>query len=462
VGSLAACLLLAACNGSAVSPTPPAAGNAADASGALAPSEQSRLFPSANPIAHVVIIMQENRSVDNLFHGYPGAATSNSGKNHLGQTIALTAASLAANFDILHRFTQAVQSIDYPKGEAMDGFDLSQCKGAGCSSNAAYTYVQQSDVQTYWNMAQQYVLADHFFASDLDSSFQGHQYLIAGQAEQTWGIPTNLSIWGCDGGTNDTVQLLKTTTKPGTTTKKKIRTCFDPPVTQSIDNTLGDELDAKGLQWTYYAPAAPGKPGSDPGYIWSAYDAINHIRNGPDWTAHVVSPPKAFLTDVGSGKLAPVTWIAPDLVNSDHPGNLSKNGPAWVASLVNAVGNSQFWNSTAIFILWDDWGGLYDSIPPPLLDYDGLGIRVPLIVISPYALQNNVAKTTYEFGSVLKFTETLFGLSALAASDTRANTFGSDVFNFSQPPRPFSPFAEPRGSSFFMQQAPSQMPPDGD
>ena len=86
------------------------------------------------------------------------------------------------------------------------------------------------------------------------------------------------------------------------------------------------------------------------------------------------------------GNLADVTWIVPTLQNSDHPGSGSKTGPAWVASLVDAVGNSKFWDSSAIFVTLGRLGRPYDSVPPPLLDYDGLGMRVPLIVISPYAL----------------------------------------------------------------------------
>jgi phospholipase C len=421
----------------------------------------------SGPIQHVVVIIQENRSLDNLFQAYPGANTQSFGFNSKGQQLALTQTSIATGWDILHRFTQATAAIDYKKGEAMDGFDLETCIGGKKCPTAydpAYTFVQQSDTLKYWQMAQSYVLADNFYASDLDSSFEGHQYLIAGQAETTWGIPTKGGLWGCDGGPTDTVDLLNTSTKPATTTTKKMQVCFDPPVTQSLDETIGDELDAAALPWRYYAPAIH----TNPGYIWSAYDAINHIRNGADWTnGDIVNPPKKFITDVAAGKLAAVTYITPELANSDHPGNGSKTGPAWVASLVDAVGKSKFWNSTVIFITWDDWGGFYDHAPPPLLDYDGLGIRVPLVAISPYALAPQgstyqVAHTQYEFGSILKFIETTFGLPALAASDSRANNFGSDVFNFNQAPRAFKPFASKQDAQFFLRQAPSGLPPDTD
>ncbi len=454
---IAGSLLLAACTMHA-----PVASDVVPAAARRHPNPQ--YGKSVSPIQHVVIIIQENRSLDNLFHGYPGATTATTGLKSNGQIVTLEPISLSAPYDILHRFPQALQSIDYAKGEAMDGFDKERCRGSGCKtiSNPAYHYVQQSDVQTYWNMAQQYVLADHFFASDLDSSFEAHQYLIAAQSEMTWGLPTRAGNWGCDGGAHDTIQLLNPDTEPGTMTTTRIRTCFDPPQTP-FDTTLADEMDQSQIPWRYYAPAV----GTDPGYIWSAYDTINHIRNGPDWTANVISPPSQFISDVGSGKLAAVTWIVPDLRNSDHPGSDSKKGPAWVASLVDAVGTSQFWDSTAIFVLWDDWGGFYDSVPPPLLDYDGLGIRVPLIVISPYALGPTgstyvVTHTPYEFGSVLRFVENTFGLQPLAASDTRATPFGGDVFNFSQAPRSFTAFARPQDREYFLHQAPSGLPPDND
>jgi phospholipase C len=469
-GALIACAAIAACGGrSAVGPTTPGIAGippAGLAAMGLSPNGVAIAGKATKKIQHVIIIVQENRSFDNMFHGYPGALWAKTGKNSTGSTVTLVAEPLANAYDWTHRFTQAVTSIDYAKHEAMDGFDQTPCGGTGCPTippcnkygcNSQYQYVRQSDVQGYWNMAKQYVLADHFFSSQLDGSFQGHQYLIAGQAETTWGIPTG-STWGCDGGTSNTLDLLNTSTKPGTTTTQTIQACFDPPVTKTEDVTLADEVDAAKLTWAYYAPGE----GANAGYIWSAFDAINHIRNGPEWTTNVISPASEFIVDVGNGKLANVTWIVPTLANSDHPDSSSSTGPAWVASLVDAVGTSKFWDSSAIFVTWDDWGGMYDSVAPPLLDYDGLGPRVPLLVISPYALKNHVTKKQYEFGSVLKFAETMFGLKPLAASDTRAADFGVDTFNFARKPRPFVKFSSPQQRAFFLSQPNQNVPPDND
>ncbi|MEO6991449.1 MAG: alkaline phosphatase family protein, partial [Candidatus Baltobacteraceae bacterium] len=376
-----------------------------------------------------------------------------------------TPRGLEAPFDIDHGFTGALQAIDYAKNEAMDGFDLEKCIGQSCPAYLQYTYVPRREIRPYWNMAKQYVLADDFFASDLDASFEGHQYLIAGQSDATFDIPIGgTGSWGCDAGPNARIPLLDTSTKPGQPAHVAIQPCFDPPNSPQY-LTLGDELDAAGgLTWRYYAPGV-----GMAGYIWSAYDAVNHIRNGPDWNADVKSPETTILSDISSGFLPNVAWVTPDYNNSDHPGIGSKSGPDWVATVVNAVGTSKFWNSTAVFVLWDDWGGLYDHVAPPLLDFDGLGIRVPLIAISPYALGPSgshfaVAHTQYEFGSVLKFIEQNFGLppmtQAYNGSDYRSNSFGSDVFNFTQAPRPFVPIKVNLSPYHFLRERPSLRAPD--
>jgi phospholipase C len=222
------------------------------------------------------------------------------------------------------------------------------------------------------------------------------------------------------------------------------RPCFDY-------KTLGDELDAAHLSWRFYANAF----GSVAlGSIWSGYQAVKHIYNGPDWKK-VLSPNWRFITDVRAGKLANFTWITPDCTDSDHVYCGGGYGPSWVAALVNTVGNSKFWDSTAIFVMWDDWGGLYDHVAPHYYDRDGLGFRVPLLVISPYAKQNFVSHVHYETASVLRFAEDLYGLGRLAAADARAATPANDCFDFRQAPRPFEEITAPKGPKFFMQPLPN-------
>ena len=148
-------------------------------------------------------------------------------------------------------------------------------------------------------------------------------------------------------------------------------------------------------------------------------------------------PETNFFADVSKGTLPAVSWVSPSDENSDHAGfGKADKGPAWVASVVNAIGGSQYWNSTAVIVLWEDWGGWYDHVPPPQLDYAGLGIRVPMIVISPYAKAGYVSHTQYEFGSVVKFVEDLWSMHRLGTSDVRAASM-DDVFDFSAKPRKF-------------------------
>jgi len=240
--------------------------------------------------------------------------------------------------------------------------------------------------------------------------------------------------------------------------------CWDP-------TTLGDELDGAGLTWAYYSAKIKSKGSFNCGSgarndsslkgsgIWSAYQAINHICYGADW-ANVITPPKQFLTDIGKGKLRTVTWITPTLGNSDHAGSNSSTGPSWVTSLVNSIGESSFWNTTAIFVLWDDSGGWYDPVAPAYLDNDGLGFRLPLLVISPYAKQGYVSHVPYEHGSILRFIEDTFGLGRLAASDARANSPAGDCFDFTQSPRQFQPFDAPYSRSYFLRQPQDSREPD--
>jgi phospholipase C len=222
--------------------------------------------------------------------------------------------------------------------------------------------------------------------------------------------------------------------------------------------TLGDELDDRHLPWTYYAPNLYADAG---GLAWTAFDAIKGIRYGPDWKKNVITPETTVIGDVESGKLGAVTWVIPDWLNSDHSGNDSTTGPDWVAHVVNTIGASPFWRSTAIFIVWDDWGGWYDHVPPPQLDLYGLGIRVPLIVVSPYAKSGYVSHVQYEFGSILKFAETTFDLAPLAAADARANPL-DDCFDFHQQPRRFTAIATRRPVSDLLSRTPSGRAPDSD
>ncbi len=421
-------------------------------------------------IKHVVIIVQENRSFDNLFHGYPGADWASYGLGHDGKRIPLRPISFAAGYDISHGYRDFLQAYH---GGRMDRFDLvragRQPGALGKKArvpNAAYGYVPLDETEPYFQMAQRYVLADRMFQSNMDQSFAAHLYLVAGQAAHTVNVPSGRP-WGCDATPGARVRTLRTDRTVG----NAIFPCFS-------FRTLADELDEHGLSWRYYAPRVdngatwmhflamhPGArqegAGLEFGQLWSAFDAIVQVRYGPEWSTNIVSPETTVLHDVAQGDLAAVTWIVPDWKHSDHALSRSATGPDWVASIVNTIGKSRFWRDTAIIVLWDDSGGWYDHVPPPQLDYDGLGDRVPLLVISPYSRHGYVSHTQYEFGSILKFTETIFGLRTLARSDARANNL-DECFDFEQPADAFVPIATMRNAAWFFKQIPSTIPPDTD
>ncbi len=403
----------------------------------------------AGKIDHIVWIVQENRSFDNLFYGFPGADTATTGKNSKGKTITLKPVSLKRLYNIAHS-AQAMFAACRGTGSEpgkkcrMDGFDNEGFYGG--PPNPQYVYVPHSDTRPYFEMAHQYVLADRMFQSQLDESFVAHQYIIAAQAQSTVNIPSGQ--WGCAGGSGD---LVYTITQDRNPKGPQQPACFDY-------KTMADELDAAGKSWRFYTSRF-GTSGSGGGSWWSAYQAVYHIYNGSDWR-YVIAPQKLFLTAVKQGKLDDFTWITPTCEESDHVGCGGGYGPSWVAAVVNAIGESKFWKTTAIFVQWDDWGGLYDHVPPPFMDYDGLGFRVPLMVISPYAKKGYVSHVQYETASVLRFAENLWGLHHLAAADARAVSPAADCFDFSQSPRKFVHIRAPKGPEFFMSRPTDNRPPD--
>ncbi len=400
---------------------------------------RSLVSSGSGKIKHVVWIVQENRSFNDMFEGYPGAKTAASGRDSYGNTIALQPISLKTVYEIDHS-AFAMFSACHGRGKLpgtkcrMDGFNLERLYSG--PRDGQYGYVPHRESKPYWDMAHEWVLADRTFASQLDESFVAHQYIIAAQADSSVNVPF-ASPWGCGGEKSNVVSILR----HDRSSRGVQRPCFDY-------QTLGDELDNAGLPWRFYT-SRYSKPMS--GY-WSGYQAVRHIFDGPDWKSDIITPQRRFLTDVKAGDLASVTWITPTCPDSDHLLCGGGFGPSWVASVVNAIGESKFWDSTAIFVQWDDWGGMYDPVPPPFEDYDGLGFRVPLIVISPYAKQNYVSHVQYETASIMRFAEDAFGLPRLSAADARAASPADDCFDFTKRPRKFVPIHSPQNARFFLDQ----------
>jgi phospholipase C len=409
-------------------------------------------------IQHVIIIIQENRSVDNLFQGFPNANVQSYGHDENGNYIPLQPVPLNIKWDIKHSAATFLKSCD-GSGEyrsqncKMDGFDL---EGWTCdrktsqpcpNANPPYSYVPASQTGPYVQLGEQYVLADEMFGSNYDSSsFVSHQYIIAAQAQSAINYPDD--GWGCEGPLGDAVPTVTALRKKGPTESP----CFNY-------TTLGDELDAASLPWRFYT-----NPIGKSGGTWSGYQAVSHIYFGQDWKTDVVTPATKFYSDVYNGNLPAVSWITPVCKDSDHAGCGGDGGPSWVASLVNAVGESKYWDSSVIFVFWDDYGGWYDHVAPKVLDNDGLGFRVPLLIVSPWAKNGYVSHTQYEHGSILKFIEQQWGLSSMSQSDARANNPAPECFDFTTTgkARPFKRIRAPYDMEYFLRQPPDLRPPDTD
>ena len=441
-------------------------------------SHISRLSSGSTPITHIVLIVQENRTFNNLFATFPGGNGQTFGYelvNGQKTKTSLKEVSLTGQKNLNHSYSGFLTA--YNNGD-MDGFNLLHFPSNNhFEKHAPYVYVNPADVQPYWAMAETYSLANNFFTTQGSASFTAHQDLIRGgtciSATTQCQNPSSYSVslidnppygkaWGCDSPHGTTTDLI-------TNTLQLERGVGPFPCTNSFPyypytyETLRDLLDQQSLSWKYYTPAI----GSS-GAIWSAFDAIAPVRYGPEWKANVSSPETNIFNDISNGKLASMTWVIPSGPNSDHPEKCGcDNGPSWVASVVNAVGNSQYWNSTAIIVTWDDWGGFYDPVPPPLPrdDQGGPGLRVATLVISPYSKVGSssqggyISSTFYEFGSIIRFIEDTFNLGRLNTTDTTSNSI-VDMLDFNQSPRQFHTIGSKYKRSFFLHQKPSNLPVD--
>jgi len=360
------------------------------------------------PIQHIVIIMQENRSFDEYFGTYPNvngippnvcltvnASTTQCVKPYLETSTNPEGAS--HTWDAAHT--------DWDNGK-MDGF-VWAAKADSNPSNVMGHYDYHM-LPYYWTYASNYVLFDNFFESVLSFSLPNHLYIIAAQSG------------GYYTGT--------------------------PPYPFNF-MTIMEELTPSKISWKYYyGTNLPGAGITNESELM-AHDApestFNDYVDPLPHMAGIVNKGllsynvngSEFYTDVQSGTLPQVSWIVPAEAVSEHPTASPEPGQKYVVTLVNTIMQSKYWKDTAIFIAWDDWGGFYDHVPPPQVDQYGLGFRVPVLLISPYARQGYVSHTQYEHSSYLAFIEHQWvNVSSLTDRDKMANSFYGE-FDFSQPPR---------------------------
>lgn len=438
-------------------------------------------FNPGGKIQHVVIIFQENRTPDNLFQDpvlvAAGADISSSWTNSSGQQVPLSSESLGVTYDLSHSHSSFVAQYD---GGKMDGSPLVPvvCYVAPCPNNPWYFSVNPSEVQPYFQMAEQYTFGDRMFQTNEGPSFPAHQFIISGTSAPTASSnlfigenPSNPAKDGRDAGCAANPLAFVYLVDPSGNESSTAYPCTEHPA-------LTDQLDAKNLSWKYYTPG--------PSSIWTGPNAIQHICGpnapppngtacvGSDWVNDVVlyttKNPAPILTDISSNQLPAVSWVIPAGKNSDHAGTATNTGgPSWVTAIVNAIGNSSYWSNTAIIVTWDDWGGWYDHVPPPKVIDDGTswgsgyiyGFRVPLIVISPYAKAAHISHIDHDFGSILRFTEETFGLSPVGYADLYSDDL-SDCFDLNQTPLVFQTINAPLNASHFLTDRTPPGDPDDD
>jgi phospholipase C len=454
---------------------------------------------------HVVVIVQENRTPDNLFQGLctspygacavpptPLAPYDIQTSKWLTKngTIDPTPVALASAYGLGHSHDSFNLMCDMVAGNPpmcrMDGAAGIPCgkpNGTTCPANPQFSYVDNSTgiLNPYLSLASQYGWANYMFQTNQGPSFPAHQFIFGGTSAPSAPDDMNgifaaenmtpqTSGAGCLAPSTTVVNVISpsSTPPPYGTEKSSIYPCFE-------HQTMADLVP----DWMYYTASANS--------IWTAPNAINHICLPSDekctaWSTHVVVNPARVLTDLAKCDLHDLTWITPTAANSDHAELNKGGGPSWVASVVNAIGSSKctdtvghdtltYWQDTAIFITWDDWGGWYDHEPPTILpgvqgDYQN-GFRIPMIVVSAYTNQSYVDNNRYDFGSILRFIEYNFaslGLTEgeLGFADSRATTDFTTFFHLDQAPRKFAAIAAPMSADFFINDRTPPEPPDND
>ena len=368
---------------------------------------------SKTPIQHFVVLMQENHTFDNYFGTYPGANGIPAG------TCMPVDPSDKTNTDCVEPFHIGDRPIDdldhslstfqmqYNDGK-MNGFvyALNQRNQNGAM---AMGYYDDRDLPYYWNLADEYVLFDNYFSSDHGGSFANHMYWVSAQ-------PGGNRV--SENGYADVATIFDRLEERGISWKFYVQN-YDPQITyRSLSQVSGNRASQ---------------------VIWVPLLNMDRFLDDPKLSSHIVDLNEYFV-DLENGTLPEVAYIAPSGA-SEHPPGSIRSGQKFVKSLIQALMRSNSWDSSAFLLLYDDWGGWYDHVSPPQVDENGYGMRVPGLLISPYARRGYIDSTMLDFTSVLKFIEENWGIEPLAARDTQAKSFMS-AFDFSMSPREpvFIPF----------------------
>jgi phospholipase C len=436
---------------------------------------------------HIIVVFQENRTPDNLFYAlcanFPCSTIPDNSQYNIQTRDWLdktsptgvtqpTGLPLANHYGLDHGHSGWKKQCDLntsvnPPQCRMDGAaSTSRNRGAfAFVINTVNSQYPNGIITPYLKMSTQYGWANYMFQTNQGPSFPAHQFIFGGTsaldaADDAAGTFVSENFYGqagCyahDGGHFTSIDSAGKQTLVTINYALGITACL-------TRTTMADLLDGANIGWKYYSNNGGG---SDHGAsIWTAPNTsqricqpdVNHMKcTGSEWANNVDLTPTGVLRDLGMKggpcALRGVSWVIPTGANSDHTG--SSGGPDWVGSIVNALGTSpclnpdgsSYWNTTAVVITWDDWGGFYDHVPPPILPFPQggyqMGFRVPLIFVSAYTPEGYIDNLNYDFGSALRFIENNFGLGegALVFADSRASTDFSTFYNLANTPRPFA------------------------
>lgn len=365
--------------------------------------------PSANtPIEHLVVLMQDNHTFDNYFGTYPGA-------DGLPSDTCMPVDPLAEQSSCIEPFhigeprlsnldrgfsTYRGQFDNQYRDGHMDGF-VHALRLRNLDGAFVMGYYDDRDLAYYWNIADRYVLFDHFFSSSNEGSLPNHMFSIA-------------AISG--GGRNR------------------------PPSEGYQQATIFDRLQERGISWKYYVkgynPGITYRNAYDPEQRRSAAQTVRvpllnfpRFLDDPERSSRIVDL-REYYKDLVGGTLPAVSFIASAGATEHPPGSLEA-GQRFVRSLLNPLVQSSAWDHTAFLLTYDEWGGWYDHVRPPQVDEHGYGFRVPALLVSPYARKGVVDHTTLDFTSVLRFIEDNYDLEPLASRDREASSI-INAFDFDQ------------------------------
>jgi phospholipase C len=420
------------------------------------------------PIDHIVVLFLENRSFDHLFGTYPQADGLASYRGEQadwnGVPYRALPAPLGRDGKPDPRFPAHLPNAPFPMlrfvgpfdqtnnpvhrfyhmqrqyGAGADGLPMGRWVAEGTSGGATMGYYERAAIPVEWRLAEEFVLLDRYFQGIHGGSFPNHFYLIsaalATYPEAPAALRAQLAPDGSvltDGDVDPEGHVVNNLDPPYP--PQRVPSILQVPLTVP---TIADRLDAAGVSWRWYAPgwgAGPDavKQGLVPNH--NPFQYVKRIMESPEGRAHIQDAAE-FVGALRQGGLPRVAFVKPHALQNAHPFYSTVGaGDRWIGEMVRAIMASRYWPSVAVVITYDEGGGWFDHVRPPVVDRFGLGTRVPTLIVSPYAKRGVVAHGQYDHASILKFIEWRFGLEPLTERDREAAAF-LEAFDFDQAPRP--------------------------